>query len=282
MPGALRARGEGQDAAGPQLRRRARAGGRCTSGCASRSVPRCSSRPRSPSSAGPAARSSRSTRRAWSPGAARRRTAHARRGPAREPSRTGPRACAGRRSGVGALAVVAGLLLAVPLLARALRHASIVARGETAHRRGGWMIGMQGSGNRGRPVSTLSNLLAAHTDLSGGVGGPPAAHRRRVAAARRPVVRGLPAVGARDEPEGTRRFLCMAQSRPTTTATAHPEDMVGSAPAESLVPQLRAGHGGHHAAPRGPAAVAPRAVGAPRGGAGARAAGAARPPAGVR
>jgi two-component sensor histidine kinase len=101
------------------------------------------------------------------------------------------------------------------------------------------MIAMQGSGNRGRPVSTLSNLLAAHTDLSG----TSVAHLQRIVAEWQLLadlsfadfLLWVPVTSR----EGTRRFLCMAQSRPTTTATAHPEDMVDSAPAESLVPQLQ-------------------------------------------
>ena len=95
---------------------------------------------------------------------------------------------------------------------------------------------MQGSGNRGRPVSTLSNLLAAHTDLSGAS----VAHLQRIVAewqllADLSFADFLLWVPVTSQ-EGTRRFLCMAQSRPTTTATAHPEDMVGSAPAETWCP----------------------------------------------
>ncbi len=122
----------------------------------------------------------------------------------------------------------------------------------SSHAPGGWMIGV---GNRGRPVSTLSNLLAAHTALTGAA----VAHLQRVVAEWQlladlsfadfllwvPVEdtqhsgehadRGAGPSRAQDR---DRRFLCVAQSRPTTTATAHPEDMVGATASASQVPQL--------------------------------------------
>jgi two-component system, sensor histidine kinase PdtaS len=92
-------------------------------------------------------------------------------------------------------------------------------------------------GNRGRPVSTLSNLLAAHTALTGAA----VAHLQRVVAEWQLLadlsfadfLLWVPTGQDRD-----RRFLCVAQSRPTTTATAHPEDMVGTTAPASQVPQL--------------------------------------------
>ena len=96
---------------------------------------------------------------------------------------------------------------------------------------------MIGVGNRGRPVSTLSNLLAAHTALTGAA----VAHLQRVVAewqllADLSFADFLLWVPVGEDRE--RRFLCVAQSRPTTTATAHPEDMVGATASASQVPQL--------------------------------------------
>ena len=96
---------------------------------------------------------------------------------------------------------------------------------------------MIGVGNRGRPVSTLSNLLAAHTSLSGAA----VAHLQRLVAEWQLLadlsfadfLLWVPVDG-----DGARRFLCVAQSRPTTTATAHPEDMVGTTASASQYPQL--------------------------------------------
>jgi len=92
-------------------------------------------------------------------------------------------------------------------------------------------------GNRARPVSTLSNLLAAHTSLTGAA----VAHLQRVVAEWQLLadlsfadfLLWVPVGKDRD-----RRFLCVAQSRPTTTATAHPEDMVGTSASASQFPQL--------------------------------------------
>jgi two-component system, sensor histidine kinase PdtaS len=89
-------------------------------------------------------------------------------------------------------------------------------------------------GNRGRPVSTLSNLLAAHTALSGAA----AAHLQRVVSewqllADLSFADFLLWIRTTDG-----AFLCVAQCRPTTTATAHPEDMVGVRASTSLAPQL--------------------------------------------
>ena len=89
-------------------------------------------------------------------------------------------------------------------------------------------------GNRGRPVSTLSNLLAAHTALSGAA----AAHLQRVVAEWQLLADLSFAdflLWVRGE-EGD--LLCVAQCRPTTTATAHPEDMVGVRAPASQHPQL--------------------------------------------
>ena len=74
-------------------------------------------------------------------------------------------------------------------------------------------------------MSTLSELLAEHTELPGGRRRAPAARRRRVAAAGRHVVRRLPAVGPRsatDAPERRPQWLCVAQARPTTAPPRTP------------------------------------------------------------
>ncbi|MDF2977778.1 MAG: putative two-component system sensor kinase, partial [Actinomycetospora sp.] len=107
---------------------------------------------------------------------------------------------------------------------------------------------MIGVGNRGRPVSTLSNLLAAHTALTGAA----VAHLQRVVAEWQlladlsfadfllwvPVDTQRSGAGPSTRDGRDRRFLCVAQSRPTTTATAHPEDMVGATASASQIPQL--------------------------------------------
>jgi two-component sensor histidine kinase len=108
---------------------------------------------------------------------------------------------------------------------------------------------MIGVGNRGRPVSTLSNLLAAHTALTGAA----VAHLQRVVAEWQLLadlsfadfLLWVPVwdtqrsgAGPSTGHDRDRRFLCVAQSRPTTTATAHPEDMVGATASASQVPQL--------------------------------------------
>ncbi|WP_116706925.1 sensor histidine kinase [Actinomycetospora cinnamomea] len=86
-------------------------------------------------------------------------------------------------------------------------------------------------------MSTLSNLLAAHTALTGAA----VAHLQRVVAewqllADLSFADFLLWVPVGDE--GAGRFLCVAQCRPTTTATAHPEDMVGTVASASQAPQL--------------------------------------------
>src|SRR4051794_39808198 len=109
---------------------------------------------------------------------------------------------------------------------------------------------MIGVGNRGRPTSTLSNLLAAHTTLSGAA----VAHLQRIVAEWQlladlsfadfllwvPVAADAKRSGAgpSSAADADTRFLCVAQSRPTTTATAHPEDMVGTVASASQHPQL--------------------------------------------
>ncbi|MFC5140115.1 sensor histidine kinase [Actinomycetospora rhizophila] len=83
-------------------------------------------------------------------------------------------------------------------------------------------------------MSTLSNLLAAHTALSGAA----AAHLQRVVAEWQLLADLSFAdflLWVRGE-EGD--LLCVAQCRPTTTATAHPEDMVGVRAPASQHPQL--------------------------------------------
>jgi two-component system, sensor histidine kinase PdtaS len=93
---------------------------------------------------------------------------------------------------------------------------------------------MIGVGNRGRPVSTLSNLLAAHTALTGAA----VAHLQRVVAEWQLLADLSFADFLLWVPVADGRFLCVAQSRPTTTATAHPEDMVGATASASQIPQL--------------------------------------------
>jgi hypothetical protein len=102
------------------------------------------------------------------------------------------------------------------------------------------------------------------------VRGPSAAHRRRVAAAGRPVVRGLPAVGARDEPAGDEAVPLHGAEPPDDDGDRPPRGHGGQRARREPGAAAAAGDGGHRPAPRGPAAVAPRTVGAPRGGAGAR------------
>lgn len=100
---------------------------------------------------------------------------------------------------------------------------------------------------RARPVSTLSHLLATHTELSGAE----TAHLQRLVGEWQ-LLADLsfadlllwipldpPGDGSDDGDDGgTPRFLCVAQCRPTTTATAHPEDMVGGSATASQHPQL--------------------------------------------
>ena len=88
--------------------------------------------------------------------------------------------------------------------------------------------------NRGRPVSTLSNLLAAHTGLSGAA----AAHLQRVVAEWQLLADLSFADFLLWVRAGDGELLCVAQCRPTTTATAHPEDQVGARASASQHPQL--------------------------------------------
>ena len=97
-------------------------------------------------------------------------------------------------------------------------------------------------------MSTLSFLLATHTDLSG----EDVAHLQRLASEWQllsdlsfadfllwvPVT--VPQDGA-DGPAGREHaptFLCVAHSRPTTAPTAHPDDMVGGTATAAQHPQL--------------------------------------------
>jgi two-component sensor histidine kinase/PAS domain-containing protein len=86
-------------------------------------------------------------------------------------------------------------------------------------------------------VSTLADLLAEHTKLSGAA----VDHLQRVVA----EWQLLADLSFADfllwvplPEEGAVRFLCIAQCRPTTTLTAHPDDMVGSVSVGTDHPQL--------------------------------------------
>jgi two-component sensor histidine kinase len=89
-------------------------------------------------------------------------------------------------------------------------------------------------------VSTLSDLLAEHTGLSGAA----ADHLQHVVAEWQLLsdlsfadfLMWVP-IGPEAHPED--RFLCVAQARPTTAPTAHPEDMVGTEVTPHDHPQLR-------------------------------------------
>jgi two-component system, sensor histidine kinase PdtaS len=93
-------------------------------------------------------------------------------------------------------------------------------------------------------VSTLTDLLAEHTPLSGAA----VDHLQRVVAewqalADLSFADFLLWVPLPDDPDGAPaagrpRFLCIAQCRPTTTLTAHHDDMVGTVSAGSEHPQL--------------------------------------------
>ncbi|GAA4786091.1 PAS domain-containing sensor histidine kinase [Actinomycetospora chlora] len=93
---------------------------------------------------------------------------------------------------------------------------------------------MIGVGKPGRTTSTLSNLLAQHTTLSGAA----VAHLQRIVAEWQLLADLSFADFLLWIPIEGRSFLCVAQSRPTTTATAHPEDMVGTKASASQHPQL--------------------------------------------
>jgi two-component system, sensor histidine kinase PdtaS len=90
-------------------------------------------------------------------------------------------------------------------------------------------------------VSTLSELLAEHTELRGDA----VEHLQRVVAEWQLLadmsfadfLLWIPLAGA-TLPGGT-EFLCVAQARPTTAPTAHPEDIVAARIAATESPQLR-------------------------------------------
>ncbi|MFD1237309.1 histidine kinase N-terminal domain-containing protein, partial [Pseudonocardia benzenivorans] len=93
-------------------------------------------------------------------------------------------------------------------------------------------------------MSTLSELLAAHTQLPGEA----VDHLQRVVAEWQlladmsfadfllwiPLPDGDHALAG-----GATEFLCVAQARPDTAPTAHPEDMVGARVTAADNPQLR-------------------------------------------
>lgn len=89
-------------------------------------------------------------------------------------------------------------------------------------------------------MSTLSDLLAEHTGLSG-----TAADHLQLVVAEWQLLSDLSfadfllwvSIGSSAAPE--ERFLCVAQARPTTAPTAHPEDMVGNEVTPDDHPQLR-------------------------------------------
>ncbi|MBE9375836.1 histidine kinase N-terminal domain-containing protein [Saccharopolyspora sp. HNM0983] len=89
-------------------------------------------------------------------------------------------------------------------------------------------------------MSTLSDLLAEHTGLSGA-----AADHLQLVVAEWQLLSDLSfadfllwvPTGPAEAPEN--RFLCVAQARPTTAPTAHPEDVVGSEVTQEDHPQLR-------------------------------------------
>ncbi|MCP2258707.1 Two-component sensor histidine kinase, contains HisKA and HATPase domains [Streptoalloteichus tenebrarius] len=90
-------------------------------------------------------------------------------------------------------------------------------------------------------MSTLTDLLAEHTGLPGA-----AVDHLQLVVAEWQLLSDLsfadflmwvPLEG--DEQAGRGRFLCVAQARPTTAPTAHPEDAVGSVVTAEEHPQLR-------------------------------------------
>lgn len=89
-------------------------------------------------------------------------------------------------------------------------------------------------------MSTLSDLLAEHTRLSGA-----AADHLQLVVAEWQLLSDLSfadfllwvPIGPESAPE--ERFLCVAQARPTTAPTAHPEDVVGTEVTPGEHPQLR-------------------------------------------
>src|SRR5689334_22010770 len=88
-------------------------------------------------------------------------------------------------------------------------------------------------------MSTLSELLARHTQLSGAAVG----HLQRIVAewqlladlAFADLLMWVP-LGAADQPED---FLCVAHVRPTTGPTVHSEDVVGKRAGDTEDPRLR-------------------------------------------
>ncbi|SDQ84203.1 sensor histidine kinase [Actinopolyspora saharensis] len=91
-------------------------------------------------------------------------------------------------------------------------------------------------------MSTLSDLLAEHTGLPGSV-----ADHLQLVVAEWQLLSDLSfadfllwvPVGSEGEEAGDGRFLCVAQARPTTAPTAHPEDMVATEVTPHEHPQLR-------------------------------------------
>ncbi|PKW19927.1 sensor histidine kinase [Saccharopolyspora spinosa] len=89
-------------------------------------------------------------------------------------------------------------------------------------------------------MSTLSDLLAEHTGLSG-----TAADHLQLVVAEWQLLSDLSfadfllwvPIGPQAAPES--RFLCVAQARPTTAPTAHPEDVVSTEVTQEEHPQLR-------------------------------------------
>ncbi|MDA3626453.1 histidine kinase N-terminal domain-containing protein [Saccharopolyspora sp. WRP15-2] len=89
-------------------------------------------------------------------------------------------------------------------------------------------------------MSTLSDLLAEHTGLSG-----TAADHLQLVVAEWQLLSDLSfadfllwvPIGPQEDPEA--RFMCVAQARPTTAPTAHPEDVVGTEVTQDEHPQLR-------------------------------------------
>ncbi|MCG8916116.1 PAS domain-containing sensor histidine kinase [Actinokineospora sp. PR83] len=97
-------------------------------------------------------------------------------------------------------------------------------------------------------MSTLSDLLAEHTGLSGG-----AVDHLQLVVAEWQLLSDLSFAdfllwvkvteesdgAAAADPEAGDRYICVAQARPTTAPTAHPEDVVGSHTDARENPQLR-------------------------------------------
>src|SRR5918998_2108975 len=89
---------------------------------------------------------------------------------------------------------------------------------------------------RRRRVSTLSELLAEHTEMRGDA----VEHLQRVVAEWQLLADMSFADFLLWIPlAGTGEFLCVAQARPTTAPTAHPEDIVAARIPAADSPQLR-------------------------------------------